>query len=186
MQKEFIKKIYVFSPDVIQDAIVSDELTKKITELGSENGLSGAQKNLLGNEITLRLIGITKKDSFVKKLVDELKINEQVSSAIFDSFEKFIYSLVPEKVLIAQEEYVQSKINDAEPSLQSVSEIKTEQIALAPTVIADKHNDLPMVVAGERPKTALTFEERKKLVPNIPDNKVHYEGGKDPYREPII
>ncbi len=183
MQKEFIKKIYVSSPDVIQDAISSDELANKITELGSENGLNSTQKNLLGNEITLRLIGITKKDSFVKKLVDELKINEQISSNISISFEKFIYSLVPEKILIAQEGYVQSKINSVEFNLQSIPEVKPAETALAPTVIAEKQNDLPMIVVGERPKTALTFEERKKLVPNIPDNKSHYEGGVDPYRE---
>lgn len=185
MQKETIKSFYISAPDVIKDAISSDQLMVKIEELSSSNKLNENQRNILGKEMTLRILGITKKSNLAAKIANELKIDQSVGTVIANSFEEFILTLVPEKVSRTQQEYVQSKLSGPESSLQSIPEIKTEQNILAKTVITEKQNDLPMVMTGERPKTELTFEERKKLVPNIPSNTVHYEGGKDPYREPI-
>lgn len=189
--KQIIKSTYLHSKQEIKDLIASDDLLKFINEASDSNKLTNEQKNSLGDEIVQRLISITNKETFPNKISNRLGIGTDVTSAISEKVEDYLVSKFSSDLLSEQQKIAEAIMSGQEATLQSIPEIKTEQTTLAPTMIAEKQNDLPMVVTGEkpfdstqvRPKTALSFEERKRLVPNIPDNKVHYEGGVDPYRE---
>lgn len=189
--KQIIKATYLASKQEIKDLIASDDLLKFINDTSDSNKLTNEQKNSLGDEIVQRLISITNKETFPVKISNRLSIETNVASVISEKVEGYLVSKLSSNLFSEQQKIAEAIMSGQGATLQSIPEIKTEQTTLAPTVIAERQNDLPMVVKGERPfdsaqskpKTALTFEERKKLVPNIPDNKVHYEGGVDPYRE---
>lgn len=197
--KQIIKATYLASKQEIKDLIASDDLLKFINDTSDSNKLTNEQKNSLGDEIVQRLISITNKETFPVKISNRLSIETNVASVISEKVEGYLVSKLSSNLFSEQQKIAEAIMSGQGATLQSIPEIKTEETSLVPTVVVEKQGDLPMVVTGERPfdsaqgkpfdsaqgkpKTALTFEERKKLVPNIPDNKVHYEGGVDPYRE---
>ncbi len=197
--KQIIKATYLASKQEIKDLIASDDLLKFINDTSDSNKLTNEQKNSLGDEIVQRLISITNKETFPVKISNRLSIETNVASVISEKVEGYLVSKLSSNLFSEQQKIAEAIMSGQGATLQSIPEIRTEETSLVPTVVVEKQGDLPMVVKGERPfdsaqgkpfdsaqgkpKTALTFEERKKLVPNIPDNKVHYEGGVDPYRE---
>jgi hypothetical protein len=167
-----------------QDFIMSNETTELISSLLNEEKLSGDQSESADSEILSAMYGLQTLDQAIEEIS---KItNKQNLSKLKSDLRNKVFDYIDELNSLPQESVVVE-----EQTLKNTPEVKTEQTTLVPTVLVDKQNDLPMVVTGERPfdsaqgrpKTALSFEERKRLVPNIPDNKVHYEGGVDPYRE---
>lgn len=161
-------------PLALQRAIALTPWRNFVTDVSRANNLNEDQSKYLETETMLVIYGFENQNDFTNNIVGELSVDISKATAIAKEIDNQVFTIVLSKAnelnIAGKEETLQSG-NEKDPNIQTT------------TVIAERPNDLPMVVVGERPKTALTFEERKKLVPNIPDNKVHYEGGKDPYRE---
>lgn len=165
-------------PLALQRAIALTPWRNFVTNVSKANNLNEDQSKNLETETLLVIYGFENQNDFTNNIIGELSLDVSRATAIAKEIENQVFTIVLSKAnelnTVGEEETLQSG-NEKDQNIQTTT--------LATTVIAERSNDLPMVVVGERPKTALTFEERKKLVPNIPDNSSHYEGGKDPYRE---
>ncbi len=182
-QKKIIKELYLSATDEIANAVTSDETMNVLDEIARKNSLNAADRATLEKVVTDVILGIKSKESMLNELKSNIKNTNINAQLIKNDIDSRIISIIPKDKLNEQRRRAEMAMTGKEGILHSTPEIKKVETTLAPTVIAEKQNDLPMIV--NKPKTALTFEERKKLVPNIPSNTVHYEGGKDPYREPI-
>lgn len=164
-------------PAEVVHAINSTPWISKMRDIAKANDLNEKDISIFETETTLVVLGIESPKNYPANLIKEVGLSDKLAI----------------KVAKAVDEQIIKPILDAiqkEETLKTIPEIKTEEQALVPSVIVE--NDLPMIVSGEKPfdaaqgkpKSSLTFEERKKLVPNLPDNKQHYDKGIDPYREP--
>lgn len=154
-QKEFLKTIYVSLPDEISDAVASEETLNSLLKMGDEYQLNKEQRDFVLLETTMRMIGLTPKNKFQEKLEGELKVNSEIANKIANNIIAVVLSKIPEKVLVAQEEYAQVKLKEwqSKPQtieqkvpenqdLESLPQIKTTELEVPPA-------NLPMVEHGE-------------------------------------
>lgn len=206
--KEIIRKIYQSLPDELQVVVATPETVAFNDSISKNNSLNKEQRLALGDEVTMRLLGITKKESFKENLKNRLQINEELVTKILNEINSNILSKIPEKVLTAQEEYAQAKLKEwlANPQIteQKVSEnqdlesfppTKTTELEVPPA-------NLPMIEPGEvahdtAPKALEVGSKEKGVgegntevrgkeqeVGNTNTNQNAYSG-QDPYREPL-
>jgi hypothetical protein len=174
--KSLVKDLFVSAPDEIANAVTSDGTLEALGQIATKHNLDAEKRVVLEKITTDTILGLTGVDSLQKELTAALGTTSDESSKIVADVTSQIISKIPNDILKKQNQLAQSKIKEhapVEPALPVTS-----------TVIAEKQNDLPMIIES-KPKTEMTFEERKKYVPQIPDNKTHYQGGVDPYREQV-
>ena len=194
--KEIIKKIYRNLPDELRAIVATPETAIINDTLAKENKLNREKRLALGDEITMRLLGVTTKDNFKESLKHRLQINDEVVEIILGAINSNMLSKIPEKTLKAQEEYAQEKLKTISlgpkeeiptetPDLESLPPTKSSELEIPPA-------NLPMIEPGETahdPKP-FTFSERtesvaKTATPNPQAKPVLGYSGKDPYREPL-
>ncbi|MEK7194100.1 MAG: hypothetical protein AAB660_00230 [Patescibacteria group bacterium] len=169
-----LKKKIEGSSKEVREALSKKVWSQVVNEIVQKNNLSAEQSTALENEIIFVLAGMELSKNLRNNIEGNVGLSWNMAMSVADK--------ISAKVFIPLKEFLPTT-EEVEPSLKSLPEVKSaQQTSLAPSVTVE--NDLPMIVPNEKAKVALTFEERKKLVPSIPDNKHHYEGGKDPYREP--
>jgi hypothetical protein len=181
--KELVKKIYASSKEEVIELISSEELMRFISNTETKFSLNQEQRNSLGAEIASVLLGIMSGEQLIQKSVS-IKIPANILEEIHSALEKDLIPKIPKEVWDAQINTAKEILGGPQSTLRSIPEVKTESTSLATGVVVEKHSELPSG-GVERPKTNLNFEERKKLVPNIADNKGHYTDKIDPYREPV-
>jgi len=162
-------------PQELQRAIAVTPWRNLVGSIAKSNNLDQPKGESLEMETLFVVYGFESQNDFVSNLMRELSINMDKAEKIAGEINVQIF--LP--ILAKANEF--SGSNPVE-TMQTSKEKTPEQTQLAPTVVVEKHTDLPMII--NRPKTALTFEERKRLVPNI-QSKSNYSGGIDPYREKI-
>ncbi len=184
-------------PQEAQDFVMSSGTTNLISELLKKSNLSQESLDIADSEILYAMLGLQTLDTAISNIATTSKRSAEQLTALKSDLQIKIFSQIEE----LKKNSANASPTEPEPTLKSIPEVKTVGATpLTPSVVVE--NDLPMVLPNEKPHDStpevsvssqkkpkveqpLTFEERKKLVPNIPDNKVHYDGGKDPYREPI-
>ncbi len=163
-------------PIELQRAIALTPWRNFVGNVARANNLQGDSFKNLETEAMLVIYGFENQNDFVGNIMRELSLDISRATMIAGTVDKQVFSRISNKA----NELANEKPTD---TLQSTQNNAIKSTTLAPSVTVE--NDLPMIVPNEKAKVALTFEDRKKLVPSIPDNKHHYEGGKDPYREQI-
>lgn len=165
-------------PQALQRAIAQTSWRAFVGNVAKSNNLTAPQKESLETEVMLVIYGFEAQSDFLGNIMRELSLDIARATMIANDVDKQVFAPILEKANELQAEA-------GEETLQSVPEQTVESTPIASTVVVERHEEIS-APAQDKPKSTLTFEERKKLVPQIPDNKPHYEGGKDPYREPII
>lgn len=197
--KEIIRKIYQSLPDELQVVVATPETVAFNDSISKNNSLNKEQRLALGDEITMRLLGITKKESFKENLKNRLQINEELVSKILNEINSNILSKIPEKTFVVQEEYAQTKLKEwlANPQiteqkvpenhdLESLPPTKTTELEVPPANLPmvepgeTVHDTAPVAPIVESPKV----ESQKVEIPKTPI-QTGYVSGKDPYREPL-
>lgn len=135
--KEIIKEIYRSLPDELKQVAATYETSIINDSIAKNNGLTTQQRLDMGDEVTMRLIGVTPAKKFTSNLESRLKIGADVAKKIASEIESQIVSSVPVNILDTQEEYIQSK-------LAKLKEITTS-LEIPP-------EDLPIVVPHPSPK----------------------------------
>ncbi len=165
--KEIIKKIYRSLPDELKQIVATEETSAINNNIAKAYNLNSQQRLEMGDEITMRLLGITSKEVFATNLGSRLKIDSEIAQKIANDVKTRILAKIPEKILIAQQEYVQAKIT--KPAVPEIAPVNLPMVESGEVA-----HDVPPArqgLAGSQPKVSL------------PDYR--YEGGKDPYREPL-
>lgn len=148
-------------PVALQRAIALTPWRSLVATVAGANQLQGDAMKSLEAETMLVIYRFESQDDFVGNLMRELSIDNTRATLLAGEVDKQIFAPIL------------TKANEV------AQEIKPEVVS---TVVAEYHTELPVVnKQGDKP----TLEERKHLVPNIPDNRVHYKDSPDPYREPI-
>ena len=175
LSRENIKKIYKSLPEELNRVVATQETFAINDEVAKMYNLDKQQRLELGDEVTMRLLGLSSENDFVKNLETRLKTSPEISQKIADDVKSKILSKIPEKILRDQE----NRVNIQAVKLSNIPEI-------LPT-------NLPMVEKGEvvhevphespaRQDLAGSGLEKPKMA-SVPDYR--YEKGKDPYREPL-
>lgn len=163
-------------PTPLQRAISLTPWRNIVSDISKKFNLDEKSTSNLTTETMIVVYMFEKPSDFVSNLMRELSIDIARATMLANEVDKQVFAPILDKANQLQEEM-------GEETLQSTPEIKSETTPLATTVVVERPEEISASVM-DKPKTALTFEERKKLVPNIPSNKTHYQGA-DPYREQI-
>ncbi len=178
--QKLIDEQFKILPEALQRAITLTPWRNTVYDLAKLNNLDSNKTEKLETEVMLVVYGFESQNDLVKNITDNLPTDITRAKLLVEKIDEQILSEI-----LSQANKIESE--GPKETLQSIVSTNTEPkegVSLASTVIVEKHSDLPMIVEN-KPKTSLTFEERKKLVPNLPDNKSHYADKIDPYREQI-
>ncbi|MBX4195795.1 hypothetical protein KW796_02480 [Candidatus Parcubacteria bacterium] len=191
--KEIIKEIYRSLPDEIVSVVESEEIIEKVSEIARSNNLGGEQKDSLGDEIMMRVIGVTQKVNFTSNIEARLGVTADVAQKIADEVGEKILSNIPSGVLEAQEEYTQVKLKETAPlppvNISGSREKLINSMDNSP-VSPSRSINLISPPAPERkpldllPPNLPTAPEKPKEVEVMRHKPAAYPGGVDPYREP--
>lgn len=165
-------------PPALQRAIAQTSWRVLVGNVAKNSNLTDPQKESLETETMLVIYGFEPQSDFLGNIMRELSLDIARATMIASDVDKQVFAPILEKANELQAEA-------GEGTMQSIPEPVVESTPIASTVVVERHEEISAPTI-EKPKSTLTFDERKKLVPQIPDNKTHYDGGKDPYREPII
>lgn len=194
MTPEQIKKIYRGLPDEMKDFVGSEEVSVIDDGIAKTYSLQIEQRRNLGDEVTLRLLGVTKGEELLGNIQTRLNISADVAAQISKDIDSKILSKIPANVLKAHDEYVQAgKLDISSPATTQSIEIPAEGLPMVEPGEA-AHDTTPEEKAWMQgfkpePRGAATF-----VAPTIavkaeekpaPAAVGAYPGGKDPYREPL-
>lgn len=164
--QSIIKRIYHNAPDIIADLIASEEMGRETGIISQKYHLQPNQKNLLGNELTLRLIGVTSGERFIQKIEIELKIDAEIAKQIASAVTDQILSKIPKDILTKQEEQAQlmleevSKLNEVE-TIRQKDKLDQEETVDRPVIITVENKEVALKQLDER------VEQQKASVPEI-------------------
>ncbi len=163
-------------PAPLQRAISLTPWRNIVSDISKKFNLDEKSASNLSTETMIVIYMFEKPSDFLRNIMRELSLDIARATMIASDIDKQVFAPILEKANELQAEA-------GEGTMQSIPEPVVESTPIASTVVVERHEEIS-APATEKPKTTLTFEERKKLVPNIPDNKQHYQGT-DPYREQI-
>ncbi len=124
--KEIIRKIYQSLPDELKSVVGTQETASINDEIAKAYRLNTKQRLGMGDEVTMRLIGVTTANSFISNLKTRLGISSEIAEKIKADVETKILSKVSVKVLHAQEEYSQSKLKETTTTSTKLPEVAPE------------------------------------------------------------
>lgn len=195
--KEIFKDIYRSLPEELKNIVATPEISNINDEIAQKHKLNDEQRLSLGDEITMRLMGITTRNAFPENLKNRLQIKDEEILTILEDINSKILSKISEKVSIAQEEYSQTKIKN---NLSDMTNTPNQEEPTETTSIEIPPANLPMIEPGEvshdtkpqmtppvvetKPTISQPAQKPSAPVPPKPVN-IHYPTGQDPYREPL-
>ena len=185
-----IKSLMVETPEEIKEVVASDTTLAALEEISELYQLSSDQRGLLGLEVTFALIGLTPKDKLTYVLQEKLQISEEISNGLFKAINEKIISEIPERTLLAQQEFAQKKLRESVNSSSSSLEFPPQNLPMVEKgeVVHDvPHFSVPATVPrpaqpfvpAPLPKSVVE-EKLSKPIASAPS----YKPGEDPYREP--
>lgn len=189
-------------PQALQRAITLTPWRVLVKNIATANNLDEAKSESLETEAMLVIYGFQPQEELVANITREIAIDPVFASILDKEIDEKVFQVVLDKAN-------EIAATEGEETLQSAASAPVEPLEEAPQIVVEppkpgeanqKSVNLipppPEEMKLEPPKAELSpsslspggkppLEERKKLVPEMPDNKVHYQGGQDPYREPI-
>jgi hypothetical protein len=211
--KQTIKELYRSLPDELKSIVATQEISSINDDIAKAYGLNTKQRLELGDEITMRLIGVTTGKNFASNLETRLGITPEITKKLEMEIENKIFSKIPNNILSSQEEYAQSKLKES----SAYTTVNIPKIAPEMHPMVEKGeiaHDVPLpeergehTEPKEAPAPANLPTEELRSAPSIPAPEVRsitppspepkqeekapeppkssYAPGQDPYREPI-
>ena len=173
LKKQFEERFKTL-PKVVQDAITSADLDKRLRELAQTQKLHLDQWDLLENEVKLALYGFEPVESLAKNIQSEVGVSPEAAKALSEGISKIVFEPV------RQELERQLEHPDAKAQTESgVEAARTEILS------ADKQRQ---VVVPATPPASLPQgkAERAQIAPADPQKTPSHERKDivgDPYRE---
>ncbi len=163
-------------PEKTRKALETVPWKSSIREIAITNKMSLEQVEIVERETMFVLYGFENADDYIANLIREAQIDETTATTIAQEVDDKIFKTIEAQV-------------EATPAAPAVPEpLKAENL---PQVLS---SNLPMIEEGEVAHEVPHIETPAPIVPpttsapkpEAPAPKQHYEGGKDPYREPLV
>ena len=173
------------SPE-IRNLLYSEEICKLLEDIAEQNNLNEETTLKMIDEIGYIILGL-KERSTIKNSLGSIGVSQDAVLSIITEISRKVFTELDKIEL----NYVQKreKVEGPMPTVSSEPEQKTVIPEIPPA-------NLPMVEAGEaahdvphapaRQDLAGSEPEKKLEKPNVTIPDYRYEGGKDPYREPLV
>ena len=175
-------------PPNLRQAIGTVPWKALVQEIGRANMLDVEQIASLEQETMFVIYALDNPDDYVSNIARELDISEDVAYTIAESIGDKIFVLISEKSESGEttEEPIVITAETKEEALKELSR-RSMKNQNPPTLVPElAPSNLPMVEppsAQIEPK-ALSQEIKSEPKVSLPDYR--YEGGGDPYREPLV
>jgi hypothetical protein len=177
--KDLVQYLHKSLPQELLLAITSEETFALLDELQETHSFTEKQRGILEYELAMRILGLTSKNDLTERVSKNLGVNPEIALQIVSTFDQKVASVLPEKLLQAQEEYGQVKLKEG------LIISSSEELLLPEHATPDSPS-----VEISTPASVLAVEE--KVVEPIqtqpepqPQTTPRYTGGIDPYREPL-
>jgi hypothetical protein len=166
-------------PKVVQDAITSAEVEKRLRELANTHKLHLDQWTALENEVTLALLGFEPVENLPMSIQSEVGVDSTTAAAIAGDVSKIVFEPIRAE-LERNLEHPDAKVS----SSTVVESVRTQMLAgtdkpQAPAVVPATPPQAPPTQKVERAQLPETYA---KSVPSH-ERKI-IEG--DPYREQLV
>lgn len=179
--KEIIPKL----PKEVQDVLNSDILHQNIEDLGLKYSLHYDQIGDLDMTTRRMLMGVEKKEEFVKNIEERLEIDNQMSQSIAKDINDVVINKIKEELRRRTEEENENGMEDV--NTVSVNEQKTDatpQISRE-EILSSIEN--PEKISRIEAMPINLIKSPSPQVPQIPSSPTIPENKPkiDPYREPV-
>lgn len=204
--KELIKERFQKLPKVVQDAIVSADVSQRLRELADTHKLHIDQWETLENEVRYTLLGIQPTDKLVENIEKEVGVDHETALALAQDISEIVFEPIRQELereldhpqAVAEErtdvEQVRDQVLAAEggsaPVSAAVPAFTQSVPAPAEALAATPAAAAPPVAPATPPNPApqITIERTNATpgyVPSVPSHERKAIEG-DPYREPIL
>jgi hypothetical protein len=164
-------------PKVVQDAITSADVQKRMRALADTNKLHLDQWESLENEVMLALLGFQPIEDLQKNIKSEVGVTDEVARALTEEVSKIVFEPIREE-MERQLEHPDAKAESLTGVEQARKEaLGAETVAATPAVVPATP---PTVANQEKTPRAPISESYKSGQPSAERKQVH----DDPYREP--
>ena len=169
-QEKLIEEQLKTLPPNLQQAINAVPWKTLVQEIGKAKTLDAEQIVALEQETMFIIHAFENPNDYVSNIVREVGVSEEVAYTIAESVANKIFDPILEK----SEEHENAKESHANLPMIEEGEVAHDVAHVEPTIQPARQD----LTGSESPKPK---EETK---PSLPDYR--YEGGKDPYREPLV
>jgi hypothetical protein len=167
-------------PKVVQDAIVSADVQKRMRALADTNKLHIDQWESLENEVMLALLGFQPIEDLEKNIKSEVGVSDEVAKTLTAEISKIVFEPIREE-MERQLEHPDAKaesLSGAETVRKEV--LGAEAVSTTPVAPAFAPPTPPAEVNQQKASRAPVSESYKSGQPSAERKEVH----DDPYREP--
>ncbi len=171
-----LKERFAQLPKVVQDAIMSADVEKRMRELADTHKLHIDQWQSLENEVMLTLLGAQPIDDLEKNIKNEVKVSVDIAKSLAADISKIVFEPIREE-LERELEHPDAKTAEVSNVEAARTQILGGGAAPAPTVLPATPPAAPPMGKIER---APVSESYKAGETSIARKSVH----DDPYREP--
>jgi hypothetical protein len=161
-------------PKVVQDAITSADVQKRLRELSDKHKLHLDQWELLENEVKLALLGFEPAEDLEKNIEKEVGVSAEIAGALAEDISTIVFEPIREE-LERSLDNPQAK----NEKLSDVEKVREQVLAQAKPLVAAPATP-PPVPSEEKAVRAPISEAYKAGEPSTVRKSVH----DDPYREP--
>ena len=176
LKEEQFKKL----PLNLQEAINDTPWKTLVQEIGKANALDTEQIASLEQETMFIIYAFEPPEDYIANIIKEVKISEDTAYIIAESVANKIFNPILKK----SEKYVKATTPTSVPEIPPANLPMIEPPSAQGFGGAKKGE-----VAHEVPHTELTTDNRQPTTnqerPKVSLPDYRYEGGKDPYREPL-
>ena len=170
-------------PKVVQDAINSADVQKRLRELADRHKLHLDQWELLENEVKLALLGFEPAEDLEKNIKSEVGVSDEVAKSLMEDISTIVFEPIREELerSLDNPQAKEGQMTDVEKlGAQAIAAEKVTVVApvipVAPVVPATP----PGAPPGEKVARAPVSEAYKAGEASTARKSVH----DDPYREP--
>ena len=174
-------------PKIIQDAITSADLEKRLRELAQNYKLHIDQWELLENEVKLTLYGFQPTETLRKNIESEVGVEPDVAKALGEGISKIVFEPIRQE-LERQLEHPEAKakqVSDMEATRREAMTTETPGTGNNPGAVAQGATPAPVVATPVPEKKAQRAQISPTEAARAPSNE-RKDIGSDPYREPAV
>ncbi len=182
--EQLIKDQFARLPAEMQKALNVVPWKSSVKEIAITNKMSLEQVEIIERETMFILYGFESPEDYITNLMREAQINEAVAKAITQAVEEKIFKAIelqleitPEKKLVPTSVQTPTLPQVIHNSLPMIEPHSAQGFGVAKEVVHEvKHEESTI----KKEQEAIKIPKTQVPVPNY-----SYEGGKDPYREPL-
>ena len=165
--REIIKAIYRSLPEELNQVVAAPETAAANDEIARIYNLEKNQRLAMGDEITMRLLGVTTGSSFIPNLQTRLGVTLEIAQKIAGDIQTTVLAKVPEKILAAQENYARTKLTDTEDNHDLIESVHDESGAenIRKILKANAGADRDKLIGDQLKKLPEALQQAIQIVP---------------------